>query len=447
MFAAPRFIAIDDNPLHLEALVKTLQALGTPCFGIHYDVSTELLAKHFLGVRCLFMDLHLTTGVASSDEKTHYGVISGILDANISAVGGPFILIVWTEHAQLCAGLQEYLDTHLVGEQAHARPLAVLGLPKASFINTKDGAVLEPGKLEEEVRKLVESIPQLAALLDWESNVLGAAGNTLASLLSLVPPDKRTSQSYAEELDLILSRMACEAVGKMHVATDPRGAIAKSLSPILADRILNQSAASAAAFWPLAITKHGKDAAAKASPEEAGLINRMLHLALPAVEKALPTDWGAVVSWPYGWPSGEEVHALGLAGDQILGNEFKIEGEDRATCQPLLIRVGAACDYAQSRPGPITYLLGVAIPQAAKRKTDKAGNQLRMTDAIWRTPVFVTPELTSPFEIYVHIRMPITVLPNETKDWTVVCRFREQLLMQLISAASDYSSRPGIVQL
>src|SRR5258707_5806056 len=156
MFAAPRFIAIDDNALHLQAIVKTLQGLGTPCFGIHYDVSTELHAKHFLGVRCLFMDLHLTTGIASTDENTHYGIISGILDANISRTGGPFVLIVWTEHAQLCAGLQDYLDTHLVGDQAHARPLAVLGLPKASFINAADGSALDPGKLEDEVRKLVE---------------------------------------------------------------------------------------------------------------------------------------------------------------------------------------------------------------------------------------------------------------------------------------------------
>ncbi len=447
MFAAPRFVAIDDNALHLQAIVKTLQGLGTPCFGIHYDVSTELHAKHFLGVRCLFMDLHLTTGIASTDENTHYGIISGILDANISPTGGPFILIVWTEHAQLCAGLQDYLDTHLVGDQAHARPLAVLGLAKASFINAADGSALDPGKLEEEVRKLVESIPQLAALLDWETDVLGAAGSTLASVLSLVPVDKRTNQLYAGELDVILSRLACEAVGKMHVGTDPRGAIAKSLSPILADRILNQSAEGTAAFWPLAITKHGNNPVAKASPDEAGLINRMLHLALPSIEKALPTDWGAVVNWPHDWPSGTDVASLGLTGDQILGGEFKIEKQDRPNCKPFLVRVGAACDYAQSRPGPVTYLLAVAIPQAAKFKTDGDGVPLRMSDAIWKSPAFVLPESTSPFHVYVHIRMSISVLPDQAKDWTVAFRFREQLLMQLIAAASDYSSRPGIVQL
>jgi len=112
-----------------------------------------------------------------------------------------------------------------------------------------------------------------------------------------------------------------------------------------------------------------------------------------------------------------------------------------------LVRVGAACDYAQSRPGPVTYLLAIAIPQAVKFKTDSDGVQLRMSEAIWKSPVFVLPEPTAPFHVYVHIRMSISVLPATAKDWTVVFRFREQLLMQLISAASDYSSRPGIVQL
>jgi hypothetical protein len=447
MFAAPRFIAIDDKLSHLQAIVTTLQGLGTSCFGIHYDVSTELHPKHFLGVRGLFMDLHLTSGIVSTDDRNHYGIISGILDANICPTGGPFILIVWTEYPQQCAALQEYLDTHLIGDQAYARPLAILGLPKASFINVADGTALEPGKLEEEVRKLVESIPQLAALLDWETDVLAAAGGTLSSVMSLVPTDKRTTQLYAAELDVILSRLACEAVGKMHVGTDPRGAIAKSLSPILADRILNQSAEGTAAFWPLAITKHGNNPVAKASPDEAGLINRMLHLALPAIEKALPTDWGAVVNWPYDWPAGTDVACLGLTGDQIMGGEFKTEKQDRPNCKPFLVRVGAACDYAQSRPGPITYLLAVAIPQAAKFKTDSDGVPLRMSEAIWKSPVFVLPESASTFHVYVHIRMSISVLPAAAKDWTVVFRFREQLLMQLIAAASDYSSRPGIVQL
>ena len=439
MFAAPRFIAIDDKLSHLQAIVATLQGLGTSCFGILYDVSTELHPEHFVGVRCLFMDLHLTSGIVSTDDRNHYGIISGILDANICCAGGPFILIVWTEYPQQCAELQNYLDTHLTGDQAYARPLAILGLPKASFINVADGTALEPGKLEREVRRLVESIPQLAALLDWETDVLAAAGGTLSSVMSLVPTEKRTTHLYAAELDIILSRLACEAVGKMHVGSDPRGAIAKSLSPILADRILNQSAEGTGAFWPLAITKHGNNPVAKASPDEAGLINRMLHLALPSIEKALSTDWGAVVEWPYDWAADAEIRDLGLTGNSILEDLFKIGKQDHPSCKPALIRVGAACDYAQSRPGPIAYLLAMAIPQAVKI-TGKA------SEAIWRSPVFVIPD-SAPFYVYVHYRMAISILPELAKDWSVAFRFREQLLMQLISAASDYSSRPGIVQL
>jgi len=446
MFAAPRFIAIDDRKEHLEAIINTLQQMGTSCFGIHYDVADTFDPMIFLGVRCLFMDLHLTNGIPASDDNKHFAIIADILSSNISQSGGPFVLIVWTEYGHKCDELRLYLDTHLDAKQLQARPLAVLALPKERFINTGNGTITDAAKLKAEIKKLIESIPQLAALLEWETDVLAATGETLASLLSLIPDDKRISKSYSEELDLILSRVACATVGRFNVAANPRAAISDALVPILADRLVNQTAQQSSEIWKTAITKHGKSFAGPSSDDEAGRLNRMLHLAMADTERCVPTDWGVVIEWPDQWTEKEVISKLGLTGDQMLGGELKIEKTDRNRCRPRLVRIGAVCDYAQNRIGPITFLLGMEIPRSAARKTDSGGKLLPLPDGVWQSPTFVTVGVPDPFQLYVHSRFPVTMLPDAVATWKPVYRLREQLLMQLISKVSAYLSRPGIVE-
>jgi hypothetical protein len=173
----------------------------------------------------------------------------------------------------------------------------------------------------------------------------------------------------------------------------------------------------------------------------------MLHVALPPFEAIRPTDWGAVVAWPYEWTDDGLSKRMGLKIGEMLGGQFLVEKAGRARCKVRLVRIGAACDYAQSRPGPITYLLGVEIPEDAERKKDGNGQLIRLSDAIWLSPVFVTPEMNEPMRLHVHARFPHVVLPQEAQGWTASYRLREQLLMNLIAHESNYGSRPGIIQL
>jgi hypothetical protein len=438
MFSPPRFIAIDNREDHLRAITRTLQEIGTPCFGIHYAVENPLDKSQFQGVRCLFMDLHLTIGIPLSDENLHYAIIADILEQNISPTGGPFILIVWTEHPNLCDGLRTYLDTHLDDKKAHARPLAVLDLSKEDFIIAGDGTVIDPAKLREKVQTLVASIPQLAVLLEWETDVLAAAGHTLSSLLNLIPNDKRASGAYSAELDTILSRLACAAVGKAHVAADPRAAVVKSLVPILADRIVSQNGSDESRkLWGKAVTKHESDGMVPGATG-AGEINRMLHLAIPGTQTLSALDWGAVVTFPFEWSDADLTKRFGVTIADILSDELKIKDEDRAKCTPVLVRIGAACDFAQAKKGPVTFLLGIST---AVKPTKK------LPASIWKSPSFSEPGSDDVFHLYVNSRMLITVPPEDCKGWSVLYRIREQLLMQLITTASNHAARPGIVNL
>ena len=244
MFLPPRFVVIDDKPKHLDAILSVFQELGTSCLGVVFDPERGLENQRFDGVRGLFVDLHLTESTVTTDETRHFATIAGILETSISPAGGPFVLVVWTEHEQYVQGLKGYLDESLDDDaKPHTRPIAVMGLPKHRFIEISTGKIL--GHKAEELRDAVEGTlsdkPQLAALLAWEADVVAAAGATLSTVIELVPQKQRGSTTFAAGLDEVLSRLAGAAVGRPHVGNNPRAAITTALAPILADRVVNQT--------------------------------------------------------------------------------------------------------------------------------------------------------------------------------------------------------------
>lgn len=449
MFTAPRFIVVDDKPAHLIAIREAFQRLGSPCMGIHYDPVNDIDRALFRGVRGLFLDLHLLEGALGTDHKRHYAEIARILEDNIHSDGGPFVLVIWTELPHLCQELIDYLDASLDEAKPHARPVAILPLEKESFINLDSGAAIDPALLRQAVNNAIASNPQLAALLNWETDVLAAAGATLAALLGLVPPAQRLTAAFPAALDTLLSRLAREAVGAPNVTVNPRTAITAALSPILADRIVNQEITPPILeLWKQAVTRHSDPSLGNCGLDEAGKVNRMLHIAVQGSETIRPTDWGAVVDLPAAmWTDEGFRNQMGIAKGQFLGGDLKIEAGDRPRCRPCLVRIGAVCDYAQDRDGPVTYVLGVEIPENAVRKKDAQGHDLKLPESVWRSPVLVKEGVADPFRLHVHVRFGMNVLANACGEWQVRYRIREQLLMQLVSHASVYLARPGIVHL
>ncbi len=447
MFTAPRFVAIDDKLHHLQAILDTFQQLGAPCIGIHYDPAQELDRNHFRGVRALFLDLHLIEGAASTDNRRHYAQIAQILEDNISPSGGPFVLVIWTEHAQLGPELTQYLDESLNPELPHARPLAVLSLAKDEFINVATGALRPAATLRAAVEQALNSNPQLAALIGWETDVLAAAGATLSTLLALIPAADRTTTAFPASLDGLLSRLARESVGRAHVAADPRAAITSALAPILADRIVNQDVSpETAALWASAVTRHTDKTLGPASPEEAGQINRMLHVATPGSETIRATDWGTVSDFPAAMWTDQALRELfGVTINQLLCDEFKLHKDNHARCRTRVVRIGAGCDHAQNRRGPLSFLFGVEIPVDVPRLPDGSG-QVRIPASEWCSPTLSIEPAGEAFNLAVNCRFGFTRPADTCNDWLPRYRLREQLLMHLISHANVYVARPAIVK-
>ena len=442
MFAAPRFIAVDDNPSHLNAIVETFQRLGSPCLGIHYDPAEDMDAAHFSGVRVLFLDLHLLGSGAGTDDTKHYANIVSILQSTISVEGGPFILVLWTQFPEKAQALTEYLDSSITPEFAHARPLTVMPLAKSDFINTDSGEIVDDGGLRRWVKESLAGNVQMQALVGWEHDVVRAAGRTLSSLVSLIPAESRVTAKFAGELDLLLSRLAIAAVGTHNVSDDARAAVNAVLAPILADRVLNQDEPEGSVeVWSRAVTRVGTRDPGPPDEKVKGAINRSLHIAVPASEKIMPDGWGAVCAAPSTIVSDKGLGLLfGLNRKSLLSDEFAVQDRDLDRAVFRLVRIGAACDYAQRRPGPIAYVLAIELSSAAKFRG-------KAKDALWRSPTILLEDTNEPVRLRVNCRFMITRTSKAVQRWTVCYRLREQLLVELINHAADYASRPGIISL
>ncbi|MHA4735341.1 hypothetical protein [Ensifer adhaerens] len=433
MFTPARYVVVDDDESELRQLADCLQKIGAPCLPLKYDEAEGIEAGHLRGVRLLFLDLHLTTGAQTSDVAQASAVIVAMLEEGVSATAGPYVIILWTKHQEQREAFDAYVMANL---DAAKRPLAILSLDKNNYLGGGNAGQ----KLTDDVGKIIETDPRLRALLDWEREVLKAAGTTLSEVGGLVAAEDRTAAKFSARLDEVLSLLAFEAVGETNAKADPYGAVNAALMPILADRIANQRIdATSNAIWQGAVTKIGE--VPSPSLTDAARLNSMLHLAASTTEELKPGNWGAVTLLPDAErEDGPMMARFNLSAKPMLSAIFCLENKpDRKSSRLCVLRVGASCDYAQNRKGPIPFMLGAIVPAEAPRADD------RLPKAEIVTPPLIVDSFDGPVRLIFNAHLTFTMVPNDFKDWEPLCRLREQLLMQITTHGAQHSTRPAII--
>lgn len=431
MFTRARYVVIDDKENELNQLAECLRKIGVPCLPLLYDLVTGIDTSHLGGVRLLFLDLHLTTGGQSTDVAQASAVIAGMLEAGITPEAGPYVIILWTTHQPHQQAFETYIMNNVDPQK---RPLAILSLDKNDYL-AGDGRP----KLIADIGRVIETDPRLRALLDWEREVLKAAGTTLAEVAALVAAEDRKATRFSERLDEVLSLLASEAIGAKNALVDPYSAVNTALMPILSDRIAHQRIGpDSNAIWKAAVTKIGNVPAPTLA--EAARLNSMLHVAAASAEELRPGAWGAVSLLPE--PEMEEgpmMARFDLQAKPLLATLFGMTAKpERAVSKLCLLRVGASCDYAQSRKGPIPFMLGAIMPANAQRLAN-----LPKAEII--TPPLQIEGFQGPVRIAFNSHHTVTMVPNQFEGWPPLCRLRESLMMQITMHGAQHATRPAII--
>ncbi|MFL9669999.1 hypothetical protein WIX39_023880 [Variovorax sp. AB1(2024)] len=399
---------------------------------LKYDEAHGIDEKNLRGVRLLFLDLHLTIGAQSNNVAQTSAVIVSMLENGIDPTAGPYVIILWTKHQEQKDAFAAQIMDRL---EATKRPLAILSLNKNDYLGGAPGE-----KLTADVTSVIETDPRLRALLDWEMQVLKAAGTALSEIGSLVAAQDRTAARFSEGLDEVLSLLAFEAVGKENAIADPYNAVNAALIPILSDRIANQRAGqNSDLIWKKAVTKVEQ---VQAPPlKDAARLNSMLHVATRSTEDLKTGTWGALsLLSDAELENAPMTQRFNLPAKPMLAETFKIlERSDRRLSRLCVLRIGASCDYAQSRKGPVPFMLGAVVPAEAKRPE---GGLLK---AEIITPSFILDDFEYPVRLIFNAHLTFTMVPTEFENWTPLCRLREQLLMQITTLGAQHLTRPAII--
>jgi hypothetical protein len=432
VFTHARYVIIDDKEDELMQLADCLRRIGAPCLPLLYDIAEGIETRHLGGVRLLFLDLHLTTGGQSTDVAQASGVIAAMLEEGIAPTAGPYVIILWTTHQPHRDAFETYIMENL---DPAKRPLAILSLDKNQYLAGDAGP-----KLMADVGKVIETDPRLRALLDWEREVLKAAGTTLSEVGALVSAEDRKATRFSERLDEVLSLLASEGVGAENAKADPYSAVNAALMPILSDRIANQRIEPKSNdIWQAAVTKIGN--VPSPSLGEAAKLNSMLHVAAAGSEELRPGAWGAISLLPDAeLEDGPMKARFNLLAKPLFATVFCMTVKaQRALSKLCLIRVGANCDYAQSRRGPVPFMLGAIMPAEAQRREES------LPKAEIVTPPLMIDGFDGPVRIAFNAHLTVTMVQDEFEKWAPLCRLREALLMQITTHGAQHATRPAII--
>lgn len=440
MFPPPRFVVVDDNGLHLDAIASAVQMLGSACARVLYDIENDVPVEPFRGARVIFIDLQLQDRALTTDFNRHFAEIQRILAKVINPDGGPYLLIVWTDNPTRVTELEIYLE-RFFSENPHTRPAALVPLSKTDFIELDTGKLLgSNGELRTAILERLNGNPAMAALVQWEVDVLEGASRVLADIVGLASGPAADPAA----LPTLLRRIANEAVGATNADSDPRYAVHAALLPLLQDHLQN----TVIELPPGNAWENAFEGAPEILPnltkDQVSVLNTKLHITQPSTSVAVVgTSWGAICeledafAWSeFGYSSVDDYL------DKAVGKGIRnpLNGY-RANIKIVQVRIGAACDYAQKPDGPIPYVLAAFVPERSEAKP----HSLYENSTGWLSPTLKIGNMGAG-QLFVDPRFTRVRGDTVAEAFVALGRMKEQLLLELIAAVSHHASRPGIVR-
>ncbi len=453
MLIKSRFVIVDDKEHHLKGIKESMDFLRLDCHSKLYSDEAVVDWEKLPGTRILFLDQNLTTGATfGTGNQVAFTALEDVIQKLICPESGPYGLILWAEQPEVDE-LKQYLFERLVGEDAKHLPIFFTALRKGDYIDTANGEVIDPARLRSDILEKIGENTQLKALLTWEADVAAATDAVLRSVIDLVPSEFRASEEFSAELGKVLYRISQTGAGMGRARETPRESINRVLLPILSDRIAEHDPDSGDEVdWNTALI----DPTASPTIEAQASVNSAIHISFARGANSAPiapTELGAVIEFPHANINQALTDLWGITEAQLKDEIFNANTDEWADCSLRLIQIGASCDNAQPKSGPLLYLLAVEWPFASpdgtrvNEKPTLKAKRKNVKDAEWSSPTLRFSTGQNPGKITAFRNLSISVTKPSTDGWVVAYRFRDELISNLTQEYARYISRPGIVTL
>lgn len=434
MFNRARFVVIDNEKIHLDGIAAALASHGSGCRTIHYNPEDGTEKLDLTGVRVLFTDLHLIPGTTEEAGPAVYGEVVNILLDCIPPTSGPYILCLWTRHPDELDRFRQFMHERMPDEVNV--PLKTICLDKTAYIELGTGATVQGSGLADAITDALLEIPQLAAMMSLETDIIRSADSVITSLVehanAIQPGDTLNA------LDLLFNHLGDAAVGNDNIRTSPRRAVSSTVIPLLADNVLNTTqTAENQRTWERSIQY--RPALDPLPNNHASRLMASLHLSQDPIPQ--DCDWGAVYKIPeYSITVARFRERFGVSPEEYMLQVMKIKEDRVDTGNLVFIRTGAHCDFAQNQLGPLQCLLGIEVVKDDLNRGNWSAN-----NPWWKTPN-MSFDGERVFQVRCHPNFVFTSPRNVISGWIQKYRIREQLLNQLTTSVSGHHSRPAITK-
>ena len=457
MLVTPRVVCVDNNKTELDQIHRALLQAGIPALPILYDAASwqETKFPSTAAVRLVFLDMNLIDGQAHNA-----GVITPAIAQVLERIAprGPYVLVFWSKFVELADDVIALLRKRY--SDKCVPPIRHLALSKVELHISEKETNWDKRlpELASRLMRIVDEVPVLQALVQWEARIVEASASTVARINELAGgPDKWDTSAVERRLQQLLTWIAHEAVGAKAAGEAPAEAAEQGLIYALADDLSRSMYPRVyEEVWKNALPRVGKSNFKPDQNISAAALNEVFHVDTRGVKAK---DRGAFVLLTDA-VIGDDERCKAVFGDGVrqLREEFlNIEAIDEsalndvlAKCELGLVELSAACDYAQRKKRSYRFALAALIPYELAKVTHFETRTVagvfprdKKHDAIHRLPPLRIKG--KDFVCKVNFRHVLGLPLASPLLGEAIFRIRVPLLDEIAYRCSMHLARPGII--
>ena len=182
-----RVVLIDDEYDEAQPLMEALAKHSIPYLYFDGDVS-RLPSEPLAGIRFVFLDIVLQ-GMEGQDDKTKASGITGRLRRIISDSNGPYVIIFWTHHKEICEKVIENCQSYSIA------PVNWLLMEKKECSDSRGNYDIQ--KITDSLKIHLDTIGAFQLYVLWENILHSASTKFVHDFASLVEPGDTWSDNTA----------------------------------------------------------------------------------------------------------------------------------------------------------------------------------------------------------------------------------------------------------